>query len=1505
MNICKNFRFRPIRRDSIGSESSSLAGSTVDSELTITNAPQDKSRSQVNIVKPPCHPSVRDHKADPSSRHRPSSYYDSSMLVPRSVLSSTGSASSYDNLDKTDSLLPAHGRDSRTGSDIGPNRVPHSPANSRPYRSEKNPQCTPSPFLRGGTSRTHGSPFRSDEDRQGFGPKLQLHGAPKESRTEGEKSEIPRFLEGVCRRRTAGGHAQVIPPHLVGVFDPSRVIPASSHVPHDATDRQHLTAAESVPTAGKTLESVHPYNSRETFGVKSGQVVPVSLPSSSSSKLSFAYPACNRKPVKVKGGKTRPLQSDSVELSSSESENTFSFRNINCGGNQVDSTRSKVSRAKFSARASNSIVNDGRNKAAPQNNDLSSVNDLFHYTVTKSGAGPPLGQTEKPDKCDVQTVKAKAMASSKASHSSTLMQDNLKCSSSLTSKYAPKWNSSPLSVGNPASSPKGSPKWEPPKLIKGGLKQNQISSPKGSPKLQKQKSSPGNSPKWQYSPLVRSGQSYETTASPKSSPKYERISTAKCSPKVERVSSAKTASLKYENTCSPKSSPKVERNSMAGRNPRSETLSSNSNVKAGLQLHSQNNFKWESPKASSLETAVSRMNDSGSHHTNVKTDGDNAEAFKTANVTRFSQLHSSSAGNQVTGCGTKLRSNKDKQKQAIGISQLPSSDATDDVLSVQRKLVSPCFRDTSVGEEVAENAFKSTEKQSLTEATTNQEDNHQETSAVAAHLKTDVSSEIFSAENSESPQKITFEVGFSTEKLVTMKDEIKTAASEHDVVSSVNVQNEKKTSQDSGSVEYATGQTAGAATLKLENSSEAQGDHCDSLETEHNFSHIKARFDVVPEDGPDGKLVHHSENGESGETEGSKTRSPFPQTKMFTEIQESIEVVTQPCGSRVGSASLSGVLVDASCITPVDLVSIQPIQGNEHNVPNEYSMVPLQSPLKHSKLTSESRSSENVNSSSQGKYISHVAAVVPNTTPFVADAINNNLTEIGDDICSKSKMEVSDAKEQTSSVSSASEEHCNQEVVVEAHSSTGKSEDKTNVNIVSLDAELAFPSPIEKAIFTVDKEVTFVSHSVASPEAKSSSLTALTTKTESRPNSTQDAEKSEKPQLVVPVSSQASPPTDVFVTLTLHPLDETSSAFQKHCTAASYGSPDKTTSDKTFVIPTCQPFSPPPNIVYSCQLLTADAVPIPVTVGKEGLAANETNLPRENVEDKFFSAKSCSESNEQIGKDVRGRTENMGKVRSSTSITNELHDRKRDRLTTELKLKIEDRNCQDTTTGHPDNGNAGDASACSPDISPVMAALDDALAVLTSSVIDANPPSAEISNRIDIPVERFKQDFVKQKNFEKAEKVTFKLHPEVNKVAGRSHTSASSLSKKKAKVSLKECASPAIASPGVVDATMDVVRQEIQTVESRRHQLVKEDSFNRPDSPMFHETLPLPKDSIIRRNREKCCESTSSSDNNGSPLTSPRLVPRSLRKCKRGHNADKSASLPASSEVPSYKTFAG
>jgi len=79
--------------------------------------------------------------------------------------------------------------------------------------------------------------------------------------------------------------------------------------------------------------------------------------------------------------------------------------------------------------------------------------------------------------------------------------------------------------------------------------------------------------------------------------------------------------------------------------------------------------------------------------------------------------------------------------------------------------------------------------------------------------------------------------------------------------------------------------------------------------------------------------------------------------------------------------------------------------------------------------------------------------------------------------------------------------------------------------------------------------------------------------------------------------------------------------------------------------------------------------------------------------------------------------------------------------------------------------------------------------------------------------------------------------------------------------------------------------------------IAREDSFNRPDSPLFHETLPLPAESAIRRHRQRSRgrqASASSSESDGSAVgQAQRTDNRRQRRHQQHHRRRRIASAGA------------
>lgn len=1573
--------FRPIRRDSIGSESSSLAGSTVDSELTIANVPQDRRKhSPLNVVKPPSHPATTKDPTNPTSRLRPWTQYDSAAPMSRAVVrSSLGSASSYDNLDKLDSLLPTPGRDFQSNRSFAPANAPCPSAAGRTNRSARNSAQTPPPPPQiGSASMQNTSHLQNEEDRHVSCPSNQIRGSKTYDATreclnlsEEDKGEIPQFLEGVCRRRMAGGHVQVIPPHLVGVFDPSRFIPAGSHAPYEAgsdrsSERPYLA---STSTSGKTLESTS-FNNPKIYDVK-GREVGLTNPSSN-----FACGARYKKPTITKDRQTEfhttpapPCGSGRVEMSSSENEVTYSFENFKAAKHQNDNIRARVFDTRVSEKGSNSVIDNDKKNTDTHNSDLP-VTDLFHYTSIRPGIEPSVGRTETQERQNSQMAKTKATFSPTV-HSSTSKVDTLKHASPSSSKSSPKWNSSPQSVGSQksdlTSSSKGSPKWEPPKLSKEEDRREQTFSLKSSPRLPKQKSPPGISPNWQYSPLTKSGQAFETALSPAYSPKYEQTSATRSCPRVERVSSAKT-SPKYDNARSPKGSPKAERNSLAKSNLKFET--SQPVVKIQPSSQSQDSLKWE-PTRTHMEMAptvtamASRTHSVESSELNVKIGGEDDEKFR-GGTREIPQLHSSSAIIQVTESGTKFKSDGEEELEQANC--LPSVNANT-VFFTQKEHFLPPSKGTSAdkydpaGEKLSENPMKFEQKEDLTASTTCQDNKEQMRTLIGD--ETDASrGMLLTAEKSDFPQKVTNDVGvfndFYSDKLVTVMDDFQP---QHNAIqlALVDVQKENMTKHDSEEAKVLASQTANALAVKIDNNSKAATEICTGLDNQ-NSTEIKDKLGVnsVASDFKKsilrGNEITEKDDGscriqlstpdelhglkivaESNFSEDPKSKSPCLQTKMFTDILENIQVVTQPCSARIESASHPTPPVDAFCMTA--FVDVQPVKSSEESAPTDGARIASKNTTSHSPSTNSNQ----------------IAAIDVTTVPAVADALNNNLPKSVDIVfCSNYEIDVSNNNNECfiPIVSSSTAEDLRNG---ETRSSVEKSATNRlqNIGLSVSDVDQTFPSPAEKAIFTLDKETTFVSRLIESPEKRRSSPNVQTVKPESDRNSlpaSQDIETLEGPVQRLPVSSLASPPTDVFVTLNVHPLLETPSVFQKagndsiDGTVMSLIKPPETASEDTCIIPTCEPLSPPVSMIYDCKLVTLDSVQIPATVAEEGITTSGKLIAQSRgKQGEMFERKSCSDSVDQAETNSRGSTASFEQVaRGSVNIskspavfqtsalpitlrcsssTSAPPCKTPNRTTNIGSINQLDSNATPTEKVHTlgkcnllkwSNQSAGllegenTESTSALDALPVMAALDDALAVLTSVVMDRKMSGADVSRQAAaVTVKKSAKESAKLDR----ETVSSLHHSNIKKVL-KPHTSAKEggPSKKKPGPAHKErgSSSPAFGGGHHSDPldTTDIVRQEIRAVENRRQQLVKEDSFNRPDSPMFHDTLPLPKDSIIRRNRKKFCESSSSSDGEGSPRASPRFTPRSQRRCKRSQTSDKSSSLPAS-EVCGYRTLPG
>ena len=91
-----------------------------------------------------------------------------------------------------------------------------------------------------------------------------------------------------------------------------------------------------------------------------------------------------------------------------------------------------------------------------------------------------------------------------------------------------------------------------------------------------------------------------------------------------------------------------------------------------------------------------------------------------------------------------------------------------------------------------------------------------------------------------------------------------------------------------------------------------------------------------------------------------------------------------------------------------------------------------------------------------------------------------------------------------------------------------------------------------------------------------------------------------------------------------------------------------------------------------------------------------------------------------------------------------------------------------------------------------------------------------------------------------------------------------------------------------------LLRQEADdTLQNRKKLLQRQDSFNRPDSPV-REPMPLPKESVIKRNRLREVGSSSSSEGGPSPQRSPRVSPRVHRRKKPHSSGSMHTAVPSS-----------
>ena len=112
----------------------------------------------------------------------------------------------------------------------------------------------------------------------------------------------------------------------------------------------------------------------------------------------------------------------------------------------------------------------------------------------------------------------------------------------------------------------------------------------------------------------------------------------------------------------------------------------------------------------------------------------------------------------------------------------------------------------------------------------------------------------------------------------------------------------------------------------------------------------------------------------------------------------------------------------------------------------------------------------------------------------------------------------------------------------------------------------------------------------------------------------------------------------------------------------------------------------------------------------------------------------------------------------------------------------------------------------------------------------------------------------------------------------------------------KERTSPEKKSARKTTEAFDIdqlLRQEAGDVlQNRKKLLQREDSFNRPDSPV-REPMPLPKESVIKRNRLREVGSSSSSEGGPSPQRSPRVSPRVHRRKKPQSSGSMHTAVPS------------
>lgn len=1520
------------------------------------------------------------------------------MLMPRTVLSSAGSASSYDNLDKMDSSS-AQQKNATQGGHPSP-----SPRLARKKHFDSNLKRTPSPP----SGRRHASPFRSDDDRQFYAAGGQNHGNRLGDASKGDltmsgedKGESAHFLEGVCRRRMAGGHVQVIPPHLVGVFDPTRFLPTNAHAPSETNTSGFVEKTNDTPVVRQPESAVYHLMGKLPSKLPAQQ----SFIRPSESYAKSLLPRVSGQPtdhsLSIHTNPSGPFASKDSGLSTGDNLANTLVPKQNAGRKTYknEDSLAKDASPKFSDKHLFSASRKGGSNISSSSNqeqELSSVTDLFHHVLPSADSshyGGPMFQDP-------------------ARYAVTLEPKDSHLPSTKTNAFSATNHSSPSKQSSPKyaqmSSQKSSPKWESSSLSKGGKKYENASSPK--------------------------------TSSPKVRPRNEQTSTAKSSPKWERTSSAKSNLVS-----SPKSSPKLERTAAARRNLKWEAPSTTS-AKASQQSP-RGVSKWEPTMASKDNIIMSKTpSNATSDHLLGSFSGsrklEKAEGLENAHVvdrarqnravsdagshnasTDSIRVHerSTSSGN---GSLPKTRTDRDKRKTFS--SQLQTTATSDSVFSARRKQFSSPL---STGYDRVEHQSRTgadvtVDRASRSATTTRQNVDEEKESVLTNQLRPEAGNSpsdkaTLDVRNANSPRKAADDaichsdaasdrtgtsstssslLGVEKRGYAEQQRFRKSESGESDAqsrrssthstevikVSLGEYALQELTEMDVGIMEPGlTGAAGGnvAANDNLINSKDSLKSPEAATASKCTESDIVVARTRTDEKELSACLVNAVDDN-SFEVPLSKTKlsACSPQTKTFTDILESIQVVTQPCGAlsastpqeTPGSTPVFGPPSICSVDFPLFDVNDEPVVNSSTQSTASDETFAL-APCDTSQQAAECKTDEPVGVSDI-VFIGEKSESAQKKTEQNADVVNNNLKEetlhYTETICLES-LEISsppvDDRMSLDSISSSSlVELPTKELTVDDNPPNVLTTAKEPRYSVTVAQDLSYPAVVDRAIFTVDKEICFVSGPLeptnkGSLPGKISSQTStisrdgehveyLPLKSESSPNAKGLTESA--PFTFVTVSSER----DSSPSYSLNPVDKVPGAFQNSASGSIQAistvrstshlnlaqadhslSREKSSPIALLTVFDSCPLSEPVNLnepggiflninndlaekdkVLSELDESDDTADLGGTESKVSTASldqitQETEIfelaktSAAYLKPEIASASSSTCSHAPLAEKSQhptGKREPPGGLSVPNPNSQNLASAKRDFVSTpneSLPVNV---------NKYPDLDNLVIPSPLKSDISPVMAALDDALAVLTSVVMENKNTTADMSLRSAASSAKLKKEALKPH----IEKVILNLNTDIKKPARSKSTNKEgcSSSKKRTGVSHREQfdSSSAAAAAGAshhsdpLEVT-DTVRQEIQTVEKRRHQLTKEDSFNRPDSPMFHETLPLPKDSIIKRNREHCRDSSSSSDGSGSPQTSPYMTPRNLRRSKRCQDASKSGSATTPLEISGYRPFVG